>query len=767
MKSILRSAVGISAAALALLPGTAMAGYQIGEGTPLGAAASPAAAGGTVGAGPIRLARFSFVQGNVTWREGDGAAWSPASVNLPIRQGAQVWVADGGRAEVQFDDGSLLRLGNGAVVTLQTLYSDQNGEFTELKLSEGLSALELRGTESIYQIDTPFVSVKSEGPSKVRVGVDSSVEVAVRLGKATVEGNGTKTTLSNGDYLDLNDGASVYNVNPLPDEDSWDRFNDDRDQQLADAESDHRLPSDIALVAGNLDAYGSWHDDPRYGPVWCPRETDADWRPYQHGHWVWVEPFGWTWVGDEAWGWAPYHYGTWVSEPYGWGWVPGPARQYWCPAVVHFSEYGGGIAWAPLAPGEVRYPPTLALGFRGGNWAAFFSIGGAAVYYPHNNDYCEPRPFNNATVNRITYVNNGTNIYNRPSYNNGFSSTTVNRNLYLHGSGFVPVNARSGSGVTTASTAEFGGGGHYHPQTFGGAAYWTRGRSVGAPQAGFAPVAGPMSVHPTLLGATASRSFVPDAHPNPFFQDRSTFRAPLPNRVARFAPPLRSPSSGAARFPSPPSVRSGAMRLNPGTAGSAVGWNNDFRPGDQDRQTTLRARQDISLPADGFRKPDPGPMRIALPRENSSPGETGVPREDRYRMMPRQDRGPLAPRFPDRAETRTYTYNSAENNRAENRSQPRSENRPQEQRPQEQRPQEQRPQEQRPQEQRPQEQRPQEQRPQEQRPQRSSDQSDKGRSDNKDKSDNKAQSSKQDQNGERGGRDDGGHDGGGGGRGRR
>ena len=29
----------------------------------------------------------------------------------PLRQGAQIWVSDGGRAEIQFDDGSLLRLG--------------------------------------------------------------------------------------------------------------------------------------------------------------------------------------------------------------------------------------------------------------------------------------------------------------------------------------------------------------------------------------------------------------------------------------------------------------------------------------------------------------------------------------------------------------------------------------------------------------------------------------------------------------------------------
>src|SRR5262245_11651384 len=81
------------------------------------------------GEGPVRLARFSYVSGNVTWRGDEHASWSSANVHLPLRQGAEIWVTDGGRAEIQFDDGSLIRLGNGAVATLQTLYSDSDGEF--------------------------------------------------------------------------------------------------------------------------------------------------------------------------------------------------------------------------------------------------------------------------------------------------------------------------------------------------------------------------------------------------------------------------------------------------------------------------------------------------------------------------------------------------------------------------------------------------------------------------------------------------------------
>jgi hypothetical protein len=101
--------------------------------------------------GPVRLARFSLVSGNVTWRGDDDVTWSEGTVNLPLRQGAQIWVTEGGRAEIQFDDGSLLRLGNDALVTLQTLHSEANGEYTALQLHSGLISLRLRHEDSFIR----------------------------------------------------------------------------------------------------------------------------------------------------------------------------------------------------------------------------------------------------------------------------------------------------------------------------------------------------------------------------------------------------------------------------------------------------------------------------------------------------------------------------------------------------------------------------------------------------------------------------------------
>ena len=483
----------------------------------------------SAGQGPVRLARFSFVQGNVTCRTSESDQWSAAAVNLPLREGAQVWVSNGGRAEIQFDDGSMLRLGNGAVITMQTLYSDSDGEFTEVKVNEGLTALHLRNTKSIYQLDTPYASIKSEGPANLRVGIDNSVEIAVRNGSAVVHGNGGEASLRAGDYLDLADENATYVVDSIPGSDSWDEWNDSRDRELADMDSQHYLPSNISIVAGNLNSYGNWRYDVEYGYVWCPVVHQQDWRPYRYGRWVWVDPFGWTWVSSEPWGWAPYHYGTWVCGRYGWAWVPGPVTQYWCPAVVHFTEYNGVVAWAPLAPREVRYPSSMTVAFRGGNWSAFFSIGGTAVYYPHDSGYCVARPWNNAVINRVAYVNKVTNITNVTT-NYLDNRRFTNQNVYLTKQQFVPVNSRY-AGVTTASLSTFGGRGDYKAESRSGNDIFLHGHGIGAPPQGADPKAGPLAVHATSAATSPSREFERHGHIDMGIFRRPVVRTPLPARI--------------------------------------------------------------------------------------------------------------------------------------------------------------------------------------------------------------------------------------------
>src|SRR6266849_2839587 len=89
----------------------------------------------------------------------------------------------------------------------------------------------------------------------------------------------------------------------------------------------------------------SRRDEPSYGAVWYPQAVPADWAPSRYGHWRWVEPWGWTWIDDQPWGFAPFHYGRWAYIGNRWGWTPGVivARPVYAPALVAFI---GGANWS-------------------------------------------------------------------------------------------------------------------------------------------------------------------------------------------------------------------------------------------------------------------------------------------------------------------------------------------------------------------------------------------------------------------------------------
>ena len=102
------------------------------------------------------------------------------------------------------------------------------------------------------------------------------------------------------------------------------------------------------LFRERLRPYGNWVSVSGYGDCWDPSVGGrGDWRPYVDGSWGWSDQ-GWSWVSNEPFGWATYHYGRWVRVAhYGWVWVPG---MEWAPAWVAWRSGNSHIGWAPLPP---------------------------------------------------------------------------------------------------------------------------------------------------------------------------------------------------------------------------------------------------------------------------------------------------------------------------------------------------------------------------------------------------------------------------------
>jgi hypothetical protein len=172
----------------------------------------------------------------------------------------------------------------------------------------------------------------------------------------------------------------------------------------------------------NLSPYGQWVNDPEYGNVWVPNEG-GDFRPYgSRGHWVMTD-YGNTWVTDDPWGWACYHYGRWTYDPYyGWVWIPG---YEWAPAWVTWRYGRGYCGWAPLAPGV-----SVGAGFNcPESWWVFVQ----PQYMFRNDCYSHWRgpSYNNTYIRQTTvvnnyYVDNGTHV----RYNYGPRPDAIQRDIH-------------------------------------------------------------------------------------------------------------------------------------------------------------------------------------------------------------------------------------------------------------------------------------------------------------------------------------------------
>jgi hypothetical protein len=316
---------------------------------------------------PTRVARLSYIGGDLGFLPAGAKDWSDARINRPLTTGDKLSSAADARAELQFDGGTLRIDGQTDLGLL-----DLNDRTAQIELTQGslsLSVRQLNDGES-YEIDTPAVALVVDQPGTFRVDVDprdGSTRVAALDGAATVFGeNNAQRSINPGRSYRFTDASlrrvTISNINRG---DAFDRWASERDNRYARSTSRQYVSEDVVGYQ-DLDQYGGWQDSSEYGAVWYPRNVGSDWAPYRDGHWAYIAPWGWSWVDDAPWGYAPYHYGRWAYTQRGWGWIPGPrgVRAVYAPALVAFVGGGGWsvgissapVGWFPLGPGEIYNP---------------------------------------------------------------------------------------------------------------------------------------------------------------------------------------------------------------------------------------------------------------------------------------------------------------------------------------------------------------------------------------------------------------------------
>jgi len=330
---------------------------------------------------PGRVARLNYMAGTVTTEPAGASDWSYASVNRPLTTGDQLWNDANARSELHIGS-TAVRLGSSTSLDVMNL-DDSNAQ---LKVAQGTLSTRVRSlpSGSSYEIDTPNVALGVTRPGDYRVDVapdGSTTTVTVRSGALTAYGDNGQVPVEAGQQITFaGTNLQEASIAQAPAPDAFDAWAANRDNAEDRSVSARYVSRDIPGYE-DLDANGSWSNDPQYGAVWVPNQEPAGWAPYHDGHWAWVAPWGWTWVDDAPWGFAPYHYGRWAYLHSSWCWVPGPlvesAPPVYAPALVAFVGGGGGgvnwgvslsiggaatpgLAWFPLGPGEVWHP-----GWRG------------------------------------------------------------------------------------------------------------------------------------------------------------------------------------------------------------------------------------------------------------------------------------------------------------------------------------------------------------------------------------------------------------------
>ena len=361
---------------------------------------------------PTRVARLGYLEGSVSFQPGGTDEWVAAPLNRPITTGDKIWSDRGSRAELQLD-GSALRLSSNTAVS----FLDLGDNVSQIQLSVGTLLVRVRRLDDneTYEIDTPNLAFSVLQPGVYRITVDeagTTTAINVRSGQGEVTGAGGAYSVYANEY-DVFSGTDelVENSQPYgPEPDSFDAWSQGRDSRWDNSGSARYVSSDVVGYE-DLDGQGAWESTPDYGNVWFPRTVEPGWAPYHDGHWSYIEPWGYTWVDDQRWGFAPFHYGRWISVRGAWGWVPCPPRAFgavyvrpvYAPALVAWVGVGAGVAWFALGPREV-YVPSYPVSRR---YVNNINVSNTTVNTTVINNVYNTTIINNKTINvtNVNYVN--------------------------------------------------------------------------------------------------------------------------------------------------------------------------------------------------------------------------------------------------------------------------------------------------------------------------------------------------------------------------
>ena len=285
---------------------------------------------------------ISFVDSGATVLREDGSK-DPAVVNLPVAPGDTVITSAGGRCELQFDNGTVVRLDKGSRLRLASVLAPSltsDWKITTLELERGqLYALPQSYSREMFQVVTPTAAanLKSRARATIRLDIDGGTSFFSDGGKfqllygADIRSLKIATVKSDRPLAIGADNVPAAGVEKRDIEfRAWNEYVDNHFKELHYGIS--KVPPKLKFGNAALtywaekwsSLFGEWIYDELFGYVWRPADDRFAFaeRPFFHADFMRIGDVLFL-VPQQEWSWVPAHMGTWVWMKRGWTWIPG------------------------------------------------------------------------------------------------------------------------------------------------------------------------------------------------------------------------------------------------------------------------------------------------------------------------------------------------------------------------------------------------------------------------------------------------------------
>ncbi len=213
----------------------------------------------------VRIVRLSYIEGGVQVDRGSG--YEKAITNLPVAQGTKLRTADDGRAEIEFEDGSTLRITPKTEVEFPQLsLRDSGGKVSTAEVVKGTAYMNYAGAKNDeFTVVFGQEKVGLAHSAHFRIGTaDSAATVAVFKGDVQIAGpSGTVDVKKNQTAsfdLSANDQYKVTkNIDQLT-YDSWDK--QQSEYHVRYANNSYNSYSPYAYGTTDLAYYGNFFNAP-------------------------------------------------------------------------------------------------------------------------------------------------------------------------------------------------------------------------------------------------------------------------------------------------------------------------------------------------------------------------------------------------------------------------------------------------------------------------------------------------------------------------